>query len=82
MNGYEKLIKTMRKEAIRADTGYPLKLAVMTSNSSCILGQLELDADDLYLASHLVEKLKIGDVVLICRVSNEKYAIIEKMMEV
>lgn len=82
MDGYEKLIKTMRKEAGRADTGYVFKLAVMTSKSSCMLGQLELDSEDLYLAEHLVNKLKTDDLVLIGRVSADKYAIIEKLTEV
>ena len=113
MNGYEKLIKTMRAEAGRNNNkGYDLKIAVMTSPTSCSLGQMELDSDDLLIAEHLTKKSVIktdfdikssggsshthdwtdkskflsplaeGDVVLIARVSNEKYAIIEKLVEV
>lgn len=112
MDGFEKLIKTIRTEASKSERDLELKLAVMTSPTSCSFGQIELDSDDLLIAEHLTEQslttldfniqssggsshthpwkdkseylspLEEGDLVLIARVSKEKYAIIEKLVEV
>lgn len=82
MNGYEKLIKTMRAEADRDRNAFPLKLATMTAKDKCSFGGLELDSDDLLVADHLDGKLEKGDDVLIARVSKEKFVIIERVVEV
>lgn len=88
MNGYEKLIKTMREEAGRDRVKYPVKVAVMTSPTSCRYGQMELDAEDLLFADHLTVQteaktiLKAGDKVLITRISEDQFALIEKVVEV
>lgn len=82
MNGYEKIIKTIRDEAGKSAQPPALKLATMASATSCSLGAMELDKDDLYIASHLAHGLKAGDLVLVSRVSAERYAIIEKIEEV
>lgn len=105
MDGYEKLIKTIREESSRAEKGFPLKIGVMKSPTSCLMGQIELEHDDIYIAEHLtknvlteldfkiensgswtdkskyINPLKTGDLVLIVQISSEKYAIIERMVE-
>lgn len=78
MNAYEKLIKTMRSEADRKNDPYPLKIATMTASDSCMLGSLELDSDDLLIASHL--SLSEGDQVVISQISEELFVIIEKVV--
>lgn len=89
MNGYEKIIKTVRKNA-RSVQPQQLQTAVMKSGTSCQKGDLVLDRDDLLIAEHLltgyiaadesvIPPLRKGDTVLIKRVSDEKYAIIERV---
>lgn len=106
MNGYEKLIKTMRSEATRNLSKYPLRLCEMLSPTSCKYGQLVLDADDLLFSEHLVKSimseldisinynlgytdnsayispLKKGDKVLVCQISDDKFAVLERLVEV
>lgn len=83
MNGYEKLINIMRGEASRNNVKYPVKIAVMTSQTTCTYGNMELDAEDLLFAEHLTKTtLKKGDVVLIVKVSEDRYALIERVVEV
>ena len=87
MNCYEKLIKTMRSEASRYQVKFPVKIAVMTSPTTCKYGNMELDSDDLLFAEHLTHEVKKtilenGDRVLITQISEERFAVIEKMVEV
>lgn len=87
MNSYEKLIMTMRLEANRNRVKYPIKVAVMTSPTSCQYGNMELDSDDLLFAEHLTHeeyktRLNKGDRVLITQISEDKFAVIEKIVEV
>ena len=81
MNGYEKLIKIMREEAGRNQDKYPIKVAVMTSPITCEYRGMELDSDDLLFTEHLTA-LKKGDKVLITKVSEDKFALIERVVEV
>ena len=89
MNGYERIIKTMRKNAKEVQP-QELQLAIMTSGTTCQKGDLVLDRDDLLIAEHLltgyiaadesiVPPLRKGDTVLIKRLSDEKYAIVERV---
>lgn len=109
MTGYEKLIKMMRSQgAVYNSPG--LRIGVMTSGNTCKIGNLDLDADDLYIAEHLLykqcykvdervtvsnthavsyedrskylEPLKSGDMVLAYQINDDKYVIIEKIVEV
>lgn len=118
MNGFEKIIKIVRDEIARNIVKYPLKIAEMTSLTSCKYGNIELDKDDLYFAEHLMHpqtnkknvklrptggtwqnyekediedgsdkwlsksQLKAGDKVLIIRVSEDKFAVIERLVEI
>lgn len=100
MNPYEQIIHLMREQGAVKNTA-PLQLAEMTSATSCKIGDLKLDADDLLIPEHLTEHeikidtettknmkikahgaLKQGDIVLIYRLSDEQYVIIEKLVEV
>ena len=58
------------------------QLATMTSEKSCDIGDLELEHDDLLMAAHLVGKLTSGDIVLVQRLNEKKYAVIERLVEV
>lgn len=82
MNAYERMIKVMRDEANRNDSGYPIKLAVMLSPTECRYGALDLDSEDLMIAERLDGELEEGDVVLITQISDNMYAIMEKVVEV
>lgn len=81
MDGFEKLIKTIRSEANRDQNPYPIKLATMTAKDKCSYGGLPLDSDDLLVTEDLDGKLEKGDDVLITRVSSTKFAIIGKVVE-
>ncbi len=76
MDAYEKLIKTMREEGNRNPSPVP-KLATMTGSRSCKLGTMELEADDLLFC---VGNLKEGDRVVVCRISNDKYVVLGKVV--
>ena len=89
MNGYEKIINTMQKNARKVQP-QDLQIAVMKSSTTCQKGDLVLDRDDLLIAEHLltgyiaadesiISPLKKGDLVLIKRISDEKYVIIERV---
>ncbi len=81
MNGYEKLIKTIRAEANR-DKKDVLQLGTMTAKKECTVGSIELDEDDLLVAEHLSGELAKGDTVLVARISEDKFIIIEKVVEI
>lgn len=106
MNGYEQIINLMRKQGAVKNPA-SLQLAEMTSATTCKIGDLKLEADDLLIAEHLTDyeidiesdleaqtttasqhaikvhgALKKGDLVLIQRMSDEQYVIIEKLVEV
>lgn len=98
MDAYEKIISIMRNQgAVKNPIG--LQLAEMTDATSCDIGELHLEAEDLFISQHLTDyeieielsgykkdaiiygHLKKGDIVLIQRISDEKYVIIEKLLE-
>lgn len=56
MNGYEKLIMTIRKEGARNNPP-SLFFGEMTSKDECLIGSLTLDKDDLLFAEHLTKKM-------------------------
>ena len=107
MNGYEKLIMTIRKEGARNNPP-SLFIGEMTSKNECAIGSLSLDKGDLLFAEHLtkrvvseldikaddkgvsktgtndkckyIEPLKKGDKVLLYKVGEEKYVVIERVV--
>lgn len=107
MNGYEKLIMTIRKEGARNNPP-SIFIGEMTSKNECAIGSLSLDKEDLLFAEHLtkkivseidikaddkkvsktgindkskyIEPLKKGDKVLLYKVSEEKYVVIERVV--
>ena len=80
MNAYEQIIKTMRQQGATSNPKVP-QLAIMTSSNSCDIGDLELEHDDLMVADHLLGHLENGDTVLVQKLSDEKYAIIERLVD-
>lgn len=121
MDAYEKIIKIMRNQGA-VKNPVSLQLAEMTDATSCDVGELHLEAEDLLISQHLTDyeikidiedkgelnsatttvaqhkhdiatftsietkikvhgKLKKGDLVLVQRLSDEKYVIIEKLLE-
>lgn len=90
MTGYERMIKIMRENAKR-QLPKDIEIAVMTSGTTCTKGELNLDRDDLLIAQHLltgylapdesvISPLKKGDKVIIKRLNDEKYVIIERVI--
>jgi hypothetical protein len=88
MNGYERIINLMRQQGA-TNNPIPLQLGEMASATNCYVGDLKLDKDDFLVADHLTEKtaskvtskLKKGDTVLVQRMSDEQYVIIERLVE-
>lgn len=81
MDGFEKIIKTIREEANRNHNPFPIKLGMMTGSDTCSVGALELESEDLMVADHLDGKLEKGDEVLIVQISSNRFAIMERMVE-
>lgn len=93
MNGYEKIIGLMQQQAQKPSS---FSLTTMTSPTSCKIDKLFLDGDDLYIADHLksgwyknegeamvyVEPLKAGDMVLIFKINDAKYAVVERLVRI
>ena len=88
MNGFEKLLKVMAGDS--AETSQ-IVMATMESANTCKVGALKLDADDLVIAHHLttgwqvnettfIEPLQAGDKVLVVRLSDELYAVMERVV--
>ncbi len=80
MNPYEQMIGIMREQGAVRNLPVP-GLAEMTGEKECDIGDLILDDDDLLVADHLKGKLKMGDTVLVQRLDDETYAIIERLVE-
>ena len=80
MDGYEKILKLMREQGQKLNPE-GIRFAQMVSEKECSLGSLSLDEDDLLVASHLKGKLNKGDDVLVLKISPDKYAILEKVVE-
>ncbi len=80
MNGYEKIIDLMRQQGAVRNLPAP-RLAEMAGVAECDVGNMKLEREDFLVAEHLKGNLMEGDTVLIQRVSEEKYAIIEKLVE-
>lgn len=91
--GYEKLIRAIKSTQKASNN---IMVGIMQGNSTCKINDLILDSDDLYIAEHLttgyiksvggtyeeVAKLTQGDMVIVLRINEEKYAIIERLVEV
>lgn len=52
MNPYEELLKIMRNEGKKDNTA-PIQIGIMTSSTSCKIGELSLSGNDLLIAEHL-----------------------------
>lgn len=81
MNAYEKIIRTIRKESEKVSGGNPIQLAEMISESSCEFGNDVLDEEDLWIPDRLVGMLEAGDTVLIARINDSEYAIVDRVVK-
>ena len=79
MNAYEKIIKTIRAESSRGSKK-EIKLGTMKSATKCMMGQIELDDEDLLINETLDGELEAGDDVLIAQVSSGIYVILAKVV--
>ena len=52
----------------------------MKTDHSVSIGDITLEKDDLMVNTNIVN-LKTGDTVLVIKISNEKYAIAERMCD-
>ncbi|MGN6713432.1 hypothetical protein [Anaerocolumna jejuensis] len=91
MNGYEKILSIIQKTG---ESSPALFITIMDTASTCRVNELPLDADDILIADHLktgwykqegnsmiyVSPLKAGDSVLVVKVNDEKYAILERLV--
>lgn len=73
--GCEKLIKQIKRLITNNKIVY---LATMKTDYSVSLGELVLEREDLMISTNITN-LKQGDVVLIIKINEEKYAIIERV---
>ncbi|BCN32064.1 hypothetical protein [Anaeromicropila herbilytica] len=91
MNGYEKIIRLMQQQSKSPSSIF---LATMDTNSSCKVNGLNLDSEDLLIAeplktgyytkdgdaSKFIEPVKANDLVLVLKMNEEQYAIIERLV--
>jgi hypothetical protein len=91
MNGYEKILSIIQKTG---ESSPALFIAIMDTASTCRVNELPLDSDDILIAEHLktgwykqegntmvyITPLKAGDTVLIAKINEEKYVIIERLV--
>ncbi|MBU5331409.1 hypothetical protein KQI61_04300 [Anaerocolumna aminovalerica] len=75
--GCEKLIKQLKRLNPNNKIIY---LATMKTDYSVSLGELVLEREDLMIGTNITN-LKQGDVVLIIKINEEKYAIIERVRD-
>lgn len=94
MNGYEKLIKTMRDQ-VHGQIVQPFTFGTMKDGGKIVVGDLELET--YYTLSGLTTDTKVsisgmeeeetdahliiepGDTVLLCRLSEEQFVLLGKM---
>ena len=81
MNAYERILKTIRKESEKASEGNPFRLAEMVSENSCEFGNDVLDEEDLWIPERLAGELEAGDTVLIAKINESEYAILDKVVK-
>lgn len=88
MNGYERLVKILKSQS---DSSTCMFLAAMESPNSLYINKLKLESDDLLIAEHLttgwykdantfIGPLKQGDMVVVMKLSETKYAILERVV--
>lgn len=58
-----------------------LQIGVMSNSDRCEIGDLALEKDDFYIASHIKDHLVAGDMVAVAQVTEEKFLIIEKVVD-
>ena len=80
MNGYERMIKIIREESKKTGRIGYVRLATMTSPTTCDIGGVDIDENDYMITERLAGKLEAGDTVLIAQVAGDRYAIIERMV--
>jgi hypothetical protein len=87
-NGYEKLARMIKESKNQSNIIFK---GTMTSPTTCRINKLILDRDDLLIAEHLttgwyksvserVEPLKSGDIVIVIRLDETTYAILERVV--
>lgn len=78
MNAEEKILKMLKGNG----SSIALQLGEMTSNSSCVIGELKLDQGDLMVNLDISELTK-GDIVICYKIdsetNDEKYLILCKV---
>jgi|GEM_PF-3586005 hypothetical protein len=93
MNGYEKIVTLIQD---LSKTASSFLITTMDTNSSCKANGTPLDSDDLFISEQLktgwyrkegnefvyVEPIKAGDTVLLIKVNEEQYVILERLVSV
>jgi hypothetical protein len=78
--GYEKIINRMRREGSRSQNRGPI-IATMQSANKVKVGDLTLDySDGDFVKAENIESLAKGDDVLACRISDDLYVVICKVV--
>lgn len=87
-NGYERIINMMKNSK---DSATNLFITNMDSPNACRVNNLLLRGDDLLISQHLatgwykdkdtfIEPLKAGDMVIVVKLNDTKYAVLERMV--
>lgn len=92
MNPYETLISIIREQNKIANT---IRIGKMKEDKICAIGDLELSGDDLLVAEYLktgyyteeqgkqvyIHPLQKGDLVGVCKVDQERYIIVGRLVD-
>lgn len=74
---YEKLINSIK---FLNTPDRLIYLGIMKSATSVVIGELQLSSEDLMVNTELLD-LKEGDRVLVIKVTNDRYAIVERLRD-
>lgn len=94
MNPYEQIIYLMREQGEKDN--HTIQIGKMKDEETCIIGELELLKEDLLIAEHLklgyysqeqekqvfIKPLQPGDMVAVYRENEERYIILERLVEI
>lgn len=76
----EKLIEIFRKQGAVLNPP-KIKLAEMITSKNCKIGELIVDEGDYWLSERLQGKLSEGDDVIVYRLDDDSFVIIDKVVK-
>lgn len=77
---YAEMLQMMREQG-KKDNPPTIQIGNMQSNNSVKIGDLVLNAEDLYIADYLIGNLLRNDLVAVQKLNNTKYIILARVVQ-